>query len=87
MFRTISIAAATLAALAGPLGGAALAQTDQPSATNMHGSPNANGFGKHEGIDKSSPMTGAAGSERSSSGDEPSASKMHGPPNANGYGK
>ena len=87
MKRTFAIAAALAALLVTPLGGSAVMAQTNPSATDMKGPPNANGFGKHEGIDQSSSMAGTAGSARNSTGDEPSASKMHGPPNANGYHK
>jgi len=52
----------------------------------MKGLPNANGFGKDEGIDKSSPMAGTAGAERGTES-APSATGLKGPPNANGYQK
>ena len=70
--------------------GIAAAQNDgassSPSAERLQGSPNANGYGKGEGIEKASPMEGATGAERN--GKEGSSPKdMKGPPNANGYGK
>ena len=87
MRASILAVAATAVALVLPA--AALAQTgasDSPSASNMKGLPNANGFGKDEGIDKSSPMAGTAGAERGTES-APSATGLKGPPNANGYQK
>jgi hypothetical protein len=57
-----------------------------PSAEHMQGSPNANGYGKGEGIEKVSPMEGATGVERNGK-EGSSATDMKGPPNANGYSK
>ncbi len=72
------ITAATCAAfivLPGPL--SAENAADAPSASNLKGPPNANGYGKSSGT-SSSPDTKA---------EAPSASNMKGPPNANGYQK
>lgn len=78
------IAAAAL--LAGP--GLAAAQSDTPpSAENMQGPPNANGFGKDQGIEKQSPVIGNAGPNAKGDEEAPTAKNMKGPPNANGYGK
>jgi hypothetical protein len=57
-----------------------------PSAEHMQGSPNANGYGKGEGLEKVSPMDGATGVERNGK-EGSSATDMKGPPNANGYSK
>ena len=64
-----------IAALAGaPM--AAMAQGTTPSANDMKGPPNANGYGKDQGMDKT---------DTDPSDKTPSAKDMKGPPNANGY--
>lgn len=80
------LAAAGAALLLAP--GVALAQTgaagDAPSASDMKGPPNANGYGKDTGMDKGSTVVGGAGSSK----DEGSSGKgMKGSPNADGFGK
>lgn len=84
--RFVHLAAATALVLAP---GAALAQAGSttegaPKATDLHGSPNASGYGKDTGMEKGSTVIGGAGSSEEKS---PSADKMHGSPNASGYQK
>lgn len=80
----LAMAAGCVALLSMPV--AANAQSDTSSgASNMKGPPNANGFGKDEGIQKQNPVVGNGGTDQDH--DMPSASNMKGPPNANGYGK
>lgn len=83
MRRIIFAVATTVAVFALPA--AAMAEeggsSGAPSATDMKGSPNANGYGKDKGT--------AAGTdaERQGGSDKPSGTDMKGPPNANGYSK
>jgi len=81
--KTFLMAAAACALMAWPIGGA-MAQANNPSAKDMKGPPNANGYGKNEGIDSSSSMSS---NSKKGSDDMPSASNMKGPPNADGYKK
>ena len=80
--RVHLLAAACAACLAVPVGAMAQDQPtglapDAPSASNLKGPPNANGYGQDNG------RSGAAASKD----DTPSASNLKGPPNANGYQK
>ena len=82
MRKLLTIAAACAALAAVP--GAAMAQgqsagqttADTPSASNMKGSPNANGFGKSNESGSTTPKE-----------ETPSASNLKGSPNANGFKK
>lgn len=71
--KTYAIAVLIAALVGAPL--AAMAQGEAPNAKDMKGPPNANGYGKDQGMDK----TGGAEDKA------PSAKDMKGPPNANGY--
>ena len=80
------LAAAGAALILAP--GVALAQTgatgEAPSASDMKGPPNANGYGTDTGMAKGSTVVGGAGS----SSDEASSGKgMKGSPNADGFKK
>ena len=80
------LAAAGAALLFAP--GVALAQAGStsgaPSASDMKGPPNANGYGTDTGMEKGSTVIGGAGSSKE---EAPSAQNLKGSPNANGYGK
>ena len=80
------LAAASAALLLAP--GLAMAQAgstgEPPSASDMKGPPNANGYGKDTGMAKGSTVVGGGGSSK----DETSSGKgMKGSPNADGFGK
>ena len=57
---------------------------EAPSASDMKGPPNANGYGTDTGMEKGSTVVGGAGSSQE---EAPKAKDLKGPPNANGYGK
>lgn len=78
----LAVAAGCAALLYMPV--VAAAQSDA-GASKMKGPPNANGYGKDQGIETQNPVVGNGGSDKDH--DMPSASNMKGPPNANGYGK
>lgn len=86
MSKLLLAAAAGAALVLAP--GIALAQAGStsgaPSASDMKGPPNANGYGTDTGMEKGSTVVGHAGSSQE---ETPSAKDLKGPPNANGYSK
>ena len=58
--------------------------SEAPSASDMKGPPNANGYGRDTGMAKGSTVVGGAGSSKD---EAPSGKGMKGSPNADGFGK